>query len=153
MDFVHIFQKQLSCFFIIQLNFENELANSNSSMIWLCNIIEHNSELVFPPKIFFSNHNNNRTNSISQKMFFEVAWFQKRTLRYINCWKSSFFVPFLCNQPRYKWYFITKIVLTYCEKKNVLVIEKFEAEGREFSKFLRSLEQFIQTVKGQNKFW
>ena len=25
---------------------------------------------------------------------------------------------------------------------------KFEAEGREFSKFLRSLEQFIQTVKG-----
>ena len=30
---------------------------------------------------------------------------------------------------------------------------KFEAEGREFAKFLRSLEQFIQTVKGQNKFW
>ena len=27
---------------------------------------------------------------------------------------------------------------------------KFEAEGREFS---RSLEQFIQTVKGQNNFW
>ena len=24
---------------------------------------------------------------------------------------------------------------------------KFEAEGREFAKFLRSLEQFIQTVK------
>ena len=30
---------------------------------------------------------------------------------------------------------------------------KFEAEGWEFSKFLRSLEQFIQTVKGQNNFW
>ena len=30
---------------------------------------------------------------------------------------------------------------------------KFEAEGREFSKFLRSLEQYIQTVKGQNNFW
>ena len=29
----------------------------------------------------------------------------------------------------------------------------FEAEGREFSNFLRSLEQFIQTVKGQNNFW
>ena len=28
---------------------------------------------------------------------------------------------------------------------------KFEAKGREFAKFLRSLEQFIQTVKGQNK--
>ena len=30
---------------------------------------------------------------------------------------------------------------------------KFEAEGREFTKLLRSLEQFIQTVKGQNNFW
>ena len=30
---------------------------------------------------------------------------------------------------------------------------KFKAEGREFAKNLRSLEQFIQTVKGQNNFW
>ena len=30
---------------------------------------------------------------------------------------------------------------------------KFEAEGREFAKFLRSLEQFIQTEKGQNNIW
>ena len=30
---------------------------------------------------------------------------------------------------------------------------KFEAEGREFAKILRSLEQFIQTVKGQSNFW
>ena len=30
---------------------------------------------------------------------------------------------------------------------------KFEAEGQEFAKFLRSLEQFIQTVKGQNRYW
>ena len=29
----------------------------------------------------------------------------------------------------------------------------FEAEDREFAKFLRSLEQFIQTVKVQNNFW
>ena len=29
---------------------------------------------------------------------------------------------------------------------------KFEAGGREFAKFLRSLEQFIQTVKGQKNF-
>ena len=39
----------------------------------------------------------------------------------------------------------------------VLVIEKnllkFEAEGREFAKILRSLEQFVRTVKGQNNFW
>ena len=32
-------------------------------------------------------------------------------------------------------------------------IWKFEAEGREFAKILRSLEQFVQTVKGQNNFW
>ena len=30
---------------------------------------------------------------------------------------------------------------------------KFEAEGWEFAKFMRSLEQFIQIVKGQNNFW
>ena len=35
-------------------------------------------------------------------------------------------------------------------KKKLL---KFEAEGREFAKLLRSLEKFIQTVKGQNNFW
>ena len=29
---------------------------------------------------------------------------------------------------------------------------KFEAECREFAKILRSLEQFLQTVKGQNNF-
>ena len=29
---------------------------------------------------------------------------------------------------------------------------KFETEGREFAKILRSLEQFILTVKGQNNF-
>ena len=55
-----------------------------------------------------------------------------------------------------KWYFVTKIVLTYCEKKcssDGQKILKLKAEGREFAKFLRSLEQFIQTVKGQNNFW
>ena len=30
---------------------------------------------------------------------------------------------------------------------------KFEAEGREFAKILIPLEQFIQTVQGQNNFW
>ena len=32
-------------------------------------------------------------------------------------------------------------------------ILKFEAEGREFAKILRLLQQFIQTVKGPNNFW
>ena len=55
-----------------------------------------------------------------------------------------------------KWYFVTKIVLTYCEKNcssDGEKLLKFHAEGQEFAKFLRSLEQFIQTVKGQNNFW
>ena len=30
---------------------------------------------------------------------------------------------------------------------------KFEAEGREFAKVLRSIKQFVRTVKGQNNFW
>ena len=54
------------------------------------------------------------------------------------------------------YHFVTKIVLTYCEKKcssDRDKILKFEDEGREFAKFLRSPEQFIQTVKGQNSFW
>ena len=46
-----------------------------------------------------------------------------------------------------KWYFVTKIV-PVIEK-----LLKFEAEGREFAKLLRLLEQFISTVKCQNKFW
>ena len=36
------------------------------------------------------------------------------------------------------------------DQENLL---KFEAEGQEFAKYLRSLAQFIQTVKGQNNFW
>ena len=30
---------------------------------------------------------------------------------------------------------------------------KYEAESREFAKLLRSLEQFVLTVEGQNNFW
>ena len=54
------------------------------------------------------------------------------------------------------WYFVTQIVLTYCGKNcssDQEKLLKFKAEGQEFAKFLRSLEQFIQTVKGQNNFW
>ena len=34
-----------------------------------------------------------------------------------------------------------------CEK-----LLKIEAEGQEFAKFLRLLQQFIQTINGQNNF-
>ena len=42
-----------------------------------------------------------------------------------------------------------RIVLSSYREK----LLKFEAEGREFAKFLRSLEKFTQTVKGQTIFW
>ena len=45
-----------------------------------------------------------------------------------------------------KWYFVSKIVLMIEEN-----LFKFEAEGQEFANILRSLEQFIRTVKEQ--FW
>mgnify|MGYP007022732386 CR=1 FL=1 len=54
------------------------------------------------------------------------------------------------------WYFVAKIALTYCETKNCSndgeKLLTFQAEGQEFAKFLRSLEWFIRTVKGQNSF-
>ena len=49
--------------------------------------------------------------------------------------------------PKLFWPIVRKIVLVI--EKNL----KFKAEGQEFAKFFRSLEQFIQTVKGQNNFW
>ena len=48
------------------------------------------------------------------------------------------------------------IFLPNCENKLFYdrgKLLKFEAEGQEFAKFMRSFEQFIQTVKGQNDFW
>ena len=38
-----------------------------------------------------------------------------------------------------------------CSEREKLL--KFEAEGQEFAKILRSLEQFIKAVKGQNNVW
>ena len=50
--------------------------------------------------------------------------------------------------PKLFWHTVRKNCSSDREK-----LLKFEAESREFSKNLRSLEQFIQTVKGQNNFW
>ena len=62
----------------------------------------------------------------------------------LNVWAAK-------TAQKLKWYFVTKIVLTYCEKKRSSDQEKFLKF--EAAKVLRSLEQFIQTVKGQNNFW
>jgi hypothetical protein len=45
----------------------------------------------------------------------------------------------------YKWYFVSKIVLTFCEEKLFMGYRK--TEGWEFAKILSSIEQFVQTVK------
>jgi hypothetical protein len=39
---------------------------------------------------------------------------------------------------------------SFSDQEKVL---KFEDEGREFAKILRSIQQFIGIVKGQNNFW
>ena len=51
-----------------------------------------------------------------------------------------------------KWYFVTKIVRKNCSSDREKLL-KFEAEGCEFANFLRSLDGFIQTVKGQKNVW
>ena len=63
--------------------------------------------------------------------------------------------PQRLGQQLLKWYFASKIVLTYCEKNCSSDWEKlfkFEYEGQEFAKILISPEQFIWTGKGQNSF-
>jgi hypothetical protein len=51
--------------------------------------------------------------------------------------------PNSTDQPKNnkKLYFVTKIVLTYCSSDREKLL-KFEAEGREFAKLLRSLLGF-----------
>ena len=61
-------------------------------------------------------------------------------------WKSNIYIGILL--PKLFWPTVRKNCSSDREK-----LLKFEAEGREFAKILRSLEQFIQTVKGQNNFW
>ena len=50
--------------------------------------------------------------------------------------------------PKLFWTIVRKNCSSDREK-----LMKYEAEGQEFAKVLKSLEQFIWTVKGQNNFW
>ena len=53
------------------------------------------------------------------------------------------------------WHFVSNCsdlaVIKNCSSDREKIL-KLEAEGREFANFLRSLEQFIRTVKGQTNF-
>ena len=79
-----------------------------------------------------------------------VYWLSERTsisvhsIHKSNCFRRKKIYIFFClclsqKCKTWKWYFVTKIVVTYCEKKLFLVIEEniwnFEAEGREFANF------------------
>ena len=63
----------------------------------------------------------------------------------------------ICSRWKWhKWFFVIKVFWLTVRKNCSSDWEKllkFNAEDQEFAKFLRSLEQFIQTVKGQNNFW
>ena len=51
-----------------------------------------------------------------------------------------------------QWYFVAKIILTYCKKNcssDQKKLLKFEAEGREFAKFLRSLEHYSNSERAE----
>ena len=64
----------------------------------------------------------------------------------------NYFYPFIFRNgillPKLFWPTVRKNCSIDWEK-----LLKFEAQGREFAKFLRSLEQFILTVNGQYNVW
>ena len=66
---------------------------------------------------------------------------QEISCKKIGAWKYGILLPKLF------WPTVRKNCSSDREK-----LLKFEAESRECAKFLGSLEQFIQTVKGQNNF-
>ena len=72
-----------------------------------------------------------------QRLNFDTIW-----QLFYTFWRNGILLPKLF------WPTVRKNCSSDQEK-----VLKFEAEGREFAKFLRPLEQFIQTVKGQNNFW
>ena len=58
------------------------------------------------------------------------------------------FAKLLERERQNKWYFVTKIVLVI---ENIFWNSRLKAEN--LQNFLRSIEQFDRTVKGQNNFW
>ena len=77
----------------------------------------------------------------------------ERYLRRQDCWVRS---PKVCFDSilSSQWFgiLLPKLFWPTVRKKCSRIFLKFEAEGKEFAKFLRSLEQLIQTLKGKNKF-
>ena len=111
----------------------------SAAIIWIDVIVARNQKQIFNWKqrnfrenvaILFCNLNANCSNLSDMRNLQEQV-------------KNAF-----CYQKLF-WPFTVWINCSSDQEK----LLKFEAEGREFAKCLRSLEQFIQTEKGQNNFW
>ena len=76
-------------------------------------------------------------------------------MAYSKCFSDSQHLKFACEKLR-NGILLPKLfrptVRKNCSSDREKLL-KVEAEGREFAKILRSLEQFIQTVKVQKNFW
>ena len=106
--------------------------HSLGEAMWRWNIGRKcHKELGFPPNIspFGRSHVTTGDKAISRSITVYIKRWKKNKKKHPNKIEEIFFISDLAS------------------------ILKFEPEGREFSNFLRSLEQFIQTVKGQNNFW
>ena len=66
----------------------------------------------------------------------------------MSCSSTEKEEKYINKRTNWKWDIVIKIVLSSDQEK----LSKFEAEGREFAKIMRSLEQFIGTAKGQTNF-
>ena len=91
------------------------------------------------------------------------VWSHGNWTRIGNCWENQ---EHARASPRWKitldffFYFFGILLLKLfwptvrksCSSDREKLL-KFGAEGQEFSKILKLLEQFIQTAKGQNNFW
>ena len=98
--------------------------------------------------------------TVSLQTFYILAKILRQFMaRGPNTWECNYIIIYRVS---YKFSFapvchLDKLVeMVFCYQNcSDLLWEKpvFEAEGREFTNFLRSLEQFIQTEKGYNSFW
>ena len=101
-----------------------------------------------------------KTSQLSNGTFFPQKWGMLLSWQAIHIRQSKGQKSLTTCSPRacescQTWYFVPKIVLTYCEKKLLCWLRKnfykFDAEGRELPNFLRSIKQFIniRQSKGQ----
>ena len=63
----------------------------------------------------------------------------------MSCSSTEKEEKYINKRTNWKWDIVIKIVLSSDQEK----LSKFEAEGREFAKYLRSLEEFIQKERSE----